>query len=92
MARAHACQLATATSPTVLLLPKGGCGEWDRPGAELHDPAGLAAFCDEMIASCPGNTDLHQLDCHINDPAFADFALQILDGWIDNGTVVNPLG
>jgi len=27
------------------------------------------------------------VDCHINDPAFADAALAVLDGWIADGTV-----
>ena len=52
-ARAHAERLAQATGPTVLLLPEGGCNEWDRPGADLHDAEGLAAFLQEMRATCP---------------------------------------
>jgi len=30
---------------------------------------------------------LHRLDAHINDDAFADAALAVLDGWIEDGTV-----
>ncbi|PUB12397.1 Tm-1-like ATP-binding domain-containing protein [Yoonia sediminilitoris] len=87
VARAHCEQLAKAQGPTAFLLPKGGCGAWDRPGEPLHDTAGLKAFCDEMAATCPDNADLHQLDCHINDEAFCDKALEIFDSWRAQGHI-----
>ena len=87
VARELCRQMAQATGPTVFLLPKGGCHEWDRPGADLNDPEGLAAFCDEMETACPANVDLKALDCHINDAAFCDAALAVLDGWIESGIV-----
>ncbi len=87
VARAHTAQLAQATGPTALLLPNGGCGEWDRPGADLHDATGLAAFCEEMRSGCPDNVDLHDLDCHINDDEFAQTALRIFDGWREAGSI-----
>jgi uncharacterized protein (UPF0261 family) len=85
VARAHGRALAEATGETVLLLPLGGCGEWDRPGADLHNPEGLAAFCEEMRASCPANVRLEEVDAHINDEAFATRALEIFDGWRARG-------
>lgn len=90
VAKAHARQLAQAKGKTVVLLPTGGCGEWDRPGADLYDPDGLAAFCDAFTRECPDNATLHSLDCHINDAGFADKALEILDGWLADGTVARP--
>ncbi|WP_264210895.1 Tm-1-like ATP-binding domain-containing protein [Leisingera thetidis] len=86
---AHAVcgKLAAARAPVAVLLPRGGCNEWDRAGAPLHDAAGLAAFCGEMRRSCPGNASLHELDCHINDAEFAAKALEVLDGWIESGAV-----
>ncbi|WP_127561168.1 Tm-1-like ATP-binding domain-containing protein [Nioella ostreopsis] len=81
VARAHGRALAEARGETVLLLPLGGCGEWDRPGADLHNPEGLAAFCEEMRVSCPANVRLEEIDAHINDEAFATRALEIFDGW-----------
>ncbi len=87
VARAHAAQLAQATGPTVMLLPTGGMNEWDRPGAPLHDAEGLSAFVDEMQAVCPGNVEMQVLDAHINDRAFTDAALAVLDRWLEDGTV-----
>ncbi|UWQ25634.1 Tm-1-like ATP-binding domain-containing protein [Leisingera aquaemixtae] len=87
VAQALCGKLAAARAPVAVLLPAGGCNEWDRPGAPLHDAVGLAAFCEEMRRRCPGNASLHELDCHINDAAFAAKALEILDSWIASGIV-----
>lgn len=87
VADAHLERLATASGPTALLVPVGGFGEWDRPGADLHNPQGLAAFVGRLLDECPANVQLHRLDAHINDDAFADAALAVLDGWIEDGTV-----
>ena len=87
VARAHARQLATAIAPVALLTPLGGCGEWDRPGADLHDASGLAAFMKELQETCPDNVNQVTLDCHINDAEFADQALAIFDDWIAQGIV-----
>jgi uncharacterized protein (UPF0261 family) len=90
MARELCAKLAQATGPTVLILPTQGGNEWDRPGGPLSDPEGLAAFVAELRAHCPDNVTLLELDAHINDPAFSDAALQVLDGWVADATVVVP--
>ncbi|MEZ5740772.1 MAG: Tm-1-like ATP-binding domain-containing protein [Burkholderiaceae bacterium] len=87
VADAHGRQLAQAVGPTTLILPGGGCGEWDREGAALHDPEGLAAFCDQMRHACPANTMLVDLAAHINDAAFAETALAVFDDWVSRGLV-----
>lgn len=80
-------KLSTAKAPVAVLLPAGGCNEWDRPGAPLHDGDALAAFCDQMRSGCPANAELHELECHINDAEFSSKVLEILDGWISSGVV-----
>ncbi|MEX3011136.1 Tm-1-like ATP-binding domain-containing protein [Hoeflea sp. TYP-13] len=87
VARAHAERLAQAKGPTAFLMPNKGYGEWDREGADLHDPEGLGAFLDEMRKSMPPNVDFRELDCHINDDEFADAALEIFDGWLEKGLI-----
>ncbi|WGW04106.1 Tm-1-like ATP-binding domain-containing protein [Tropicibacter oceani] len=87
VARAHARQLAGAKGPVAMILPQAGLGEWDRVGADLHDRPGLDAFLAEIEATLPGTVALHRIDCHINDPGFADKALQIFDAWRAEGTV-----
>ncbi len=91
VAEAHAKQLSTAKGPTKLLLPLGGCHEWDRPGADLSDKEGLDAFLAAMKATCPDNVDLVEIDAHINDAAFSDQALEIFDAWCAQGIVKTDL-
>ena len=90
VARAHCEQMAKAKGPTALILPEDGLGEWDREGADLHNPDGLAAFLTEVEANIPANVTTHRIACHINDPSFSDKALEIFDKWCADGTV--PLG
>lgn len=87
VARSHSMQMARATGPVALLLPEHGLGEWDREGADLHDKAGLDLFVEELLATLPDNVEAHRIDAHINDEAFADYVLKILDAWRAAGVV-----
>lgn len=87
VARAHSEQLAKATGPVAVLLPEHGLGEWDRIGADLHNQAGLDAFLQELEMTLPSNVTTHRVDCHINDVAFADKALEIFDDWRASGLI-----
>ena len=82
VARAIMGKLAAAKGEVVFLLPVRGGNEWDRDGGPLCDPEGLAAFVAEVRAACPSNVRLVELDAHINDPAFSEAALAVVDGWI----------
>ncbi len=90
VARAHTQQLALAESPTAFILPKGGCGEWDREGAPLNNPQGLSAFCDELIKTMPKQIDFHQINGHINDDEFCKLAIKIFDDWCAEGIIKLP--
>lgn len=87
VARAHCDKLGTAKGPTTFIMPKGGCNEWDRPGADLHDANGLIAFIDEIEKNMPANVDYLPLDCHINDTEFCDTVLAVFDDWVSSGIV-----
>jgi uncharacterized protein (UPF0261 family) len=87
VARAHAERLALAKGPTAVLLPTHGLGEWDRGGADLHDPEGLAQFLKDFEAVLPENVEAYWIDGHIGDAIFADKALEIFDAWCADGTV-----
>jgi len=81
VARAHSEQLAKAKGASAFIIPEHGCGEWDREGADLYDKAGLDAFLSELRDTLPSNVDTYSVDAHINDPAFAEKALEIFDAW-----------
>jgi len=82
VARAHCEQLARAKGPVAMILPEDGLGEWDREGADLYNPNGLAAFLAELEAALPDTVQAHRIPCHINDAAFADKALESLESRI----------
>ncbi|MGA0104186.1 MAG: Tm-1-like ATP-binding domain-containing protein [Steroidobacteraceae bacterium] len=91
MRREFACELARrlrqAQGPVHLVLPLQGIEEWDRPGAPLHDPEGLAAMMDEFSRCDWGSVQLSRLDAHINDAAFVQQVLAVFDDWLDRGLV-----
>lgn len=87
VALAHCDQLAKAKGPTAIILPEHGLGEWDREGADLHNPDGLKAFLTGIEANLPKTVEAHRLACHINDKAFSDKALEIFDGWRADGKI-----
>lgn len=80
-------RLAAAKGPTQYFLPLHGIEEWDKPGEPAHDPAGLSAFIAATQNAVAGRVATTVLDCHINDPAFADAVLAQLDVWVADGTV-----
>lgn len=86
-AREIAMRLKASDAPAHVILPNGGIEEWDRPGGEAHDPEAFAAFCDEMRSQMTDPIQFSELDCHINDQAFADKALEIFDAWVTDGTI-----
>jgi uncharacterized protein (UPF0261 family) len=80
-------KLAQSRGPTAFLLPLQGIQAWDRPGEVLHNPAGLAAFIEEVRRCVPPSVELIELDCHINDPQFVTAALAVFDRWVAQGRV-----
>lgn len=86
-AREMAKRLKASSAPVHVILPTGGVEEWDRPGQVAHDPEALAAFSDEMRKVMTDPITFTEIDCHINDQAFADKALDIFDGWVADGTI-----
>ncbi|MCH2076012.1 MAG: Tm-1-like ATP-binding domain-containing protein [Rhodobacteraceae bacterium] len=81
-----AARLKDAKGPVHFLMPTGGVEEWDKEGDAAHDPEALADMVDEVGKAIPPLAH-SMLDCHINDEAFAEAALQVLDGWIAEGVV-----
>lgn len=78
-------RLDGAKGPVHFIMPTEGVEEWDRPGDVAHDPEGLAAMVDEVQKSM--SVPKTEIACHINDPAFSDKVLEILDAWIADGSV-----
>lgn len=86
-AREIAKRLAASDTPAHVILPNQGIEEWDKPGGEAHDPEAFAEFCDEMRQVMKSPIGFSELDCHINDQAFVDRALEVFDVWLADGTI-----
>lgn len=78
-------RLDGAKGPVHFVMPLQGVEEWDKEGEPAYDPEGLDAMVDEVRKSI--NVPVSEVDAHINDQAFTDKVIEILDGWIADGTV-----
>ena len=87
-ARELASRLRQARGPVHLVLPLQGIEEWDRTGAPLHDPEGLAALMDECDLCDWGVAEVSHIDAHINDAGFVQQVLKVFDDWLARGLVV----
>ena len=69
--RRIARKLAAATGPTTLFVPLRGLSLLDSPGQPFHDPEADAALF-EALRTVDGDVEVIEMDCNINDPAFAE--------------------
>ena len=83
--RLLADRLSKAKGATRFVMPLGGVEEWDREGDVAHDPDGLVAMIDEVRKSM--SVPVTEVDAHINDVAFSDAIIEIIDGWMADGTI-----
>ncbi len=86
-AREVAKRLKASDTPAHVILTTQGIEEWDKAGGPAHDPEAFGAFCDEMRKVMTDPIQFTEIDCHINDQAFAEKALEIFDAWVADGTI-----
>lgn len=87
LVRDIAARVATAKAPVKVLMPLQGVEEWDRKGQAAHDPEALAAMVEETRTAFAPPVEVVEVDAHINDQAFADAVLAVIDGWMADGTI-----
>ena len=80
-------KLMKASGPTAFIMPLQGIDEWDKEGGPFCDEEGLEAFAATIRSLVRQPVRLVEIDAHINDKAFADTVLSILDGWLEDGTI-----
>ncbi len=73
-----------STGPAVIMLPLRGVSALDRTGQPFHDPHARQQLFD-AIRQYHGQTPVLELDCHINDPAFAESAARELIELVRHG-------
>lgn len=70
-------KVSAATGPAAVLLPRKGVSAIDCEGQPFDDPAARQSLADALKANLKG-AELVELDCHINDPEFAEAAARKL--------------
>ncbi len=87
IAEVMAEKLNKAAGPTVVLIPTQGFSGYDRPGKScLYQPEGRKAFIEALKRHIEPRIKVIDLDMHINDPAFIEHAVAILDDMIKGQT------
>ncbi len=82
LGRRIARKLSAATGPVALYVPLQGVSMIDVPGQPFHDPDADAALFAALREGLGENVELVQLDCTINDDAFADAMAERLDAYV----------
>ena len=82
LGRIFAAKLNAARGPVHVLIPLRGVSMLDSPGDRFWEPAADAAFVDALRADLRPNIPLETLDANINDPPFADRAVELLLGML----------
>ncbi len=65
-------KLSRARGSVEVLLPRRGISAYDREGSAWYGPEADAALFDALRGALRPDIPVRELDCHINDPAFAD--------------------
>ena len=82
LGRQVARKLSAATGPVALFVPLGGVSMIDAEGQPFHDPDADAALFEALRADLADNVELVEMDCNINDEAFATAMAEKLDGYL----------
>jgi uncharacterized protein (UPF0261 family) len=77
VAKVFASKLNGSVGPVVVLVPERGFLEYDRPGARLYNPEGRKIFIDTLQDNLSPAVEFLRLDCHINDPVYAEKVVEV---------------
>jgi uncharacterized protein (UPF0261 family) len=71
-------KLNLSTAPVTLLLPTRAISVISAPGQSFHDPVADRALFDSLQAHLRKGIKVIEMDCAINDPAFAEACVKAL--------------
>jgi uncharacterized protein (UPF0261 family) len=67
-----------STGPVTVLIPRQAISVISAPGQKFHDPAADKALFDGMKSNLRKDIELIEMDCAINDAAFAEACAEAL--------------
>ena len=76
-------KLNRAAAPVAVLLPLRGLSMYCHPGEPMHDPEADRELFRILKKEAGPNVLVEELDAHINDPACADRAAELLLSFLD---------
>lgn len=82
LGRRLAAKLNRSTGPVAVLFPRAGLSELSVPGGPFADPEADEALLAALRDHLRDDIDLHEFNTHINDPAIAAAAIELLTGWL----------
>jgi uncharacterized protein (UPF0261 family) len=82
LGRQIAERLSAAIGPTALFVPLRGVSMIAVEGQPFHDPEADAALFAAIRANLSSSVELIEMDCDINDPAFAAAMAEKLDSYL----------
>lgn len=77
-------KLNKAIGPVSVIIPMGGFSEYDKPGKLFYDPEGREAFSKALKSQINPNIKVVEVDANINDMAFTNEVLILLDQIVHN--------
>jgi uncharacterized protein (UPF0261 family) len=82
LGRRLAAKLSAATGPVSLFVPLRGVSAMSGEGGPFADPAADAALRAGLREGLAPHVEVHEIDAHINDPAFAEAMAARLDEFL----------
>ncbi len=82
LGRRIAAKLSAASGPVALFVPLGGVSMIDAPGQPFFDAEADAALFEALRSGVGSNVELVELECNVNDDAFADAMVERLDAFV----------
>jgi uncharacterized protein (UPF0261 family) len=82
LGRRLAAKLSAATGPVALFVPLRGVSAMSGEGGPFADPAADAALLAGFREGLAPHVEVHEIDAHINDPAFAEAMAARLDEFL----------
>jgi uncharacterized protein (UPF0261 family) len=85
-------RVGRSVGPAVVLIPTRGFSDYDHEGRVFFDPEADRAFVAALYQALEDRVPVVELDAHVNDPSFADAAVEHLVRLMDRAGQIGEKG